>query len=402
MRSGARVTLRADGYAGRGRSPFALAGCEPRATRSSLTAPIPLQASSAVRPRPLDSRRGTGLVTRGIGSLATCCALLALAACSSLPGFSEAPNPRLRGPLAVRNQHPLALTQLALRPRRPLTTARGSRALAVGVSYSSIEEVEHAGAQAVAFDGELLSVVPRVRYGLGPRADLEIELPILFTTSGFLDAFIESWHELLSLPGGGRSDVEDDQWSMTLSDGDEELYSLEEDRLDLADLSVVYTRRFQEEGRHAPALAWRVGVEAPTGSESAGFGNGAWDFGLGLVGEKNLGRVTATFGAAWRLPGQPEGFRSSVEHELEQGIDLHLGGEYPWNDSVSFLAQLIWSGPMVTSIELEEIDREILDLGLGVAWDVADDSVFCISFHEDLVAATGPDFTLRAAWRRGF
>lgn len=328
--------------------------------------------------------------------------LFVLAACSSMPGFSEDPRARVRGPLGARNQHPLALTQLALRPRRPLTTPRGQTALALGVAYSSIEEVDSEGAQVAAFDGELLRIAPRMRYGLSGRADVEVELPLLFTTSGFLDAFIESWHELLSLPDGGRERIENDQWTMTLADGDDLLYTLEEDRLDLGDLSVVYTSRIQDEGEHAPALAWRLGVEVPTGSESAGFGNGALDYGLGLVGEKNLGRVTTTFGLSWRVPGQSEGFRSSAAHELRDAFDFQLGGEYRWNDSVSLLAQFFWSGPMVKSIPLEEIDREILDLGLGVVWDAGDASTLSISFHEDLVAATGPDFSLLASWRRGF
>ncbi|MAF64345.1 MAG: hypothetical protein CMJ84_01625 [Planctomycetes bacterium] len=351
-------------------------------------------------PRAPISRAPRALQT--LRSLALPTVLLALVACSSLPGFAEDPRPRVRGPLPARNQHPLALTQISLRPRRPLTTPRGDATLAVGVSYSSIEEIGSIDEQAVSFDGELLRIDSRLRYGLSGRSDLEVELPLLFTTSGFLDAFIESWHELLTLPGGGRTYVEDDQWQMTISDGDDVLFELEEDRLALGDLALIYTSLFQEEGKRVPAMAWRVGVELPTGSESAGFGNGALDFGLGLAGEKNLGRVTSTFGLAWRMPGQSEGFCASSAHELENAIDLQLGGEYRWNDSLSLLGQLIWSGPMMSSIPVEEIDQEILDLGLGLAWDTGEESRLSFSFHEDLVAATGPDFSLLVSWHRDF
>jgi len=57
---------------------------------------------------------------------------------------------------------------------------------------------------------------------------------------------------------------------------------------------------------------------------------------------------------------------------------------------------------MVRSIALEEIDREILDLGIGVAWDSGPRSRVSLSIHEDLVAATGSDLTLMAAWSHGF
>ncbi|HJO27059.1 MAG TPA: hypothetical protein QF730_07425, partial [Planctomycetota bacterium] len=72
-----------------------------------------------------------------------------------------------------------------------------------------------------------------------------------------------------------------------------------------------------------------------------------------------------------------------------------------WNDRVSLLGQLIWASPPVTGYDLEEIDAEIIDLGLGAAWDLSDGSRLFCSLHEDLVAAAGGDFGFMFGWSRG-
>jgi len=322
----------------------------------------------------------------------------ALAGCADLPGPAEDPRPVVRGPLPGRVQHPLALTQLAFRPRRAAVLDAGERRFGALVAYSSIEEIRSRGGQRAAFDGELLRAVASVRQGLSDGTDVEVELPLMLTTSGFLDSFIESWHTFFFLPDGGRDLHDDDQYAMELSDGPALLYRLEEDQVGIGDVPVFFTTRLRAEDESGPALAWRFGIELPTGSEGRGFGNGAIDLGLGLLFERSRGRFTATGGIDYRVPGQSTLFREAAGHELSERLGLELGGEYRWSDGCSLLAQLVWVSPLVRSVALEEIDHAMADLGLGAAWDVGADSSLALSFHEDLVSATGPDFSVMVSW----
>ena len=57
---------------------------------------------------------------------------------------------------------------------------------------------------------------------------------------------------------------------------------------------------------------------------------------------------------------------------------------------------------MTDDLPLEEVDGEILDVGVGVAHDLTRESALTISFHEDAVAASGPDFTLYFGLTFGF
>jgi hypothetical protein len=187
-----------------------------------------------------------------------------------------------------------------------------------------------------------------------------------------------------------------------MTEGGDELYALEDNRLGLQDIPLILTRELRSEDAHGPALAVRAAVELPTGSQRRGFGNGAPDFGLGLVGERSWGRVTATFGLDLHFPGQPDRLEALQRHKLDDGFALELGAEYRWNDNCSMLVGTVWTSRMISSMELEEINREVFDLGLGVAWDLSPTSRVSVSVHEDIVAATGSDLSLQLGWSAGF
>lgn len=285
-----------------------------------------------------------------------------------------------------------------MKPRRAQVQAQGEARLEVSSTYSTIFEIkDDFPAEALAFDGELWRNALNLRYGVAPGTDFEVEIPLLYTTSGFLDSFIDDWHQLFFLPDGNRSDGVDDQFDMSIIKDGRKLYELEEDRLGLGDVPLIFTHQFLEEKQAGYALAWRFGVELPTGSVDRGFGNGKLDFGSGVLAEKSFGRWTATGGLDYVVVGTPTRFRA-LDDELSNLLDVQLGLECRWSDHLSLLGGLVWVSPVTRDLDGEEIDREILDLGLGFARDLPRDSQLSVSFHEDLVAATGPDFAVMLAW----
>jgi hypothetical protein len=317
--------------------------------------------------------------------------------------LSPNPQPIVRGPLAGRPQHPLGLTFLAMRPRRAHTQAAGTTGVGVQSTYSSIYEANSAGDDRVDFDGELSRSSIKLRHGLADGVDLEVELGLLYTTSGFLDSTLERYHGFFVLPDGGRSEAPSDSYSMQITRDGESVFGVEEDRLGLTDTPVVATVSIAEEDplTWRPAVSLRAAVELPTGSEQAGFGSGGVDWGAGVLLEKTSGRWTWTAAADVILPDAPDSF-GAVGIDIRDFAQLQAGTEFRWSNRCSLLAQVFLTTPYTRDIELEEINREILDLGLGAAFDVGARSRLMLSFHEDLVAATGPDFSVRAAWTWGF
>lgn len=302
--------------------------------------------------------------------------------------------------MPTRVQQPVSLTRLSFRPRRPVAQPPGAVRLEVQGTYTSIYEVDKEPGERVGMDGEYGRLTVRGRWGLGGVADVEVELPVQYATSGFLDEVVNAFHDLFNLPVGGRNNAEDDQYEMRLRRQGQTVWSLEEDSLSLGDVPVIYTHVLREEDVDGPALAWRGGVELPLGNEGNGVGSGGLDWGLGLLGERNLGRWTLTGAVDVLFADTPDSYDGAPTSFRDQ-LCLQFGTEYRWNDHMSLLLQLVWVSTPVTGYELEEIDAEVIDMGLGAVWDLKGGSRLFCSLHEDLVAAAGGDFGLMFGWTKG-
>ena len=319
-------------------------------------------------------------------------ALCALAACA---GPAAAPAPTVRGPIRARVLQPAAIGFPSPRPARATVAAPGEGRALVDLQYSSIFEREVRPQRAASFDGEVARLAADLTFGVGPGVSLGIEPALYFASSGFLDATVDAFHQLTGLPGGGRESFPRDQYSMELERAGVTAWSLEEDAVLLGDLPLTLTARVQEEGGGRPAIAARLTVEAPTGDVSRGSGSGGWDTAAGVLVERSLGRWTLTGSLDGVQVDRPRAFRDA-------GIDVDFlllaaaGAEYRWSDRTSLLLQLQYRSPFTDDLPFEEIDREILDIGVGLATDLGPGQQLTLSFHEDAVAASGPDFVLYA------
>jgi hypothetical protein len=314
-----------------------------------------------------------------------------LAACAALP--EPAPNARaiVRGPLAAQAMQPLAWTLGDLRPRRAVTTPARSVDVALATGYANIFRYDHTSHSNVTIDGELSHTELAFRIGVGERSDVEIGLPLLYAASGFLDGFVDAWHDFFALPVGRRDLRPEDEYQMTIESDGREIWKLESDGPMLGDVPVTWTQSLIVASEHA--LAVRAMLELPTGSETRGASNGELDWGVGLVAEQHADRWSFFQHADHLHAGEPSSFEGSGVH-LRDRFELALGGEYRWNDLVSLLSTLEWSAPLTRDLDLRVINREILDFGVGAAWDVGENSRIGVSFHEDLVSNTGADFAV--------
>lgn len=329
--------------------------------------------------------------------LALFAALALPGACAIVPRHADQPAKIVRGPIPSRTLEPVKLTFLAFRPRRATTLPAEETQLSVLSAYASIFESGEEGGDLVDFDGEIWRTSVLLRRAVGPSADAEIELPIVYATSGFLDSIIENFHQLLGFPTGGREDAPSNAYDMVAVKNGTEAYHLEGNEVGLGDVPIVLTVAIQEESATRPALAVRGGIELPTGSESDGFGNGKVDYGAGLLAERSFGRWSATGAIDWIDTQTSESFERA-DVEAEDDLDLQLGLEYRWNDDLSLLAGSVYSSPSTRDIDLEEINGAMLSLDLGVAWDVGAGSRVLFVFSEDLITQSAPDFTVLAAW----
>ncbi len=330
-----------------------------------------------------------------------CAPLLLLAACTSLKHSIVEPEVRPRGPLPTRVQHPMKLNVLAFRPRQPEALEAGRHRIEAQSAYTSIFENGTGVGERVVLDGELWTNHLSWRHGLGASTDIEVELGLMYASSGFLDGFIEGWHYLFALPGGGYYERPRFAYEMSVEKNGNEAYALESDTMGLLDLPVIVTHELREAVDERIGLALRAGIELPTGSESRGFGNGRVDWGLAVSAGQSFGRWSWTLGLDWVEAGRSERFANSgVEYAADWGA--HLGAEYRWNAQLSILSALNFDSRLSHDIEIKELDNPMLMLDLGVAFDAPGGSRWHLGFSEDLIAESGPDFGVFLGWSAGF
>ncbi|MEL6712600.1 MAG: DUF3187 family protein [Planctomycetota bacterium] len=317
-----------------------------------------------------------------------------LALTASCAGPASAPRALVRGPLPTRVSQPVALLFPGPEPRRARPEEEGVTFARAELSYASIFEVREGVGESVRFDGEIARAAFEIRRGLGHGLELSIEPAGLVAGPGFLDWTVDEFHELTGFVGGGRDDVERNQYTMDVARGGTEAYRLERDELLLADLPVTLVAALREEDEHGPAIAARFTVELPTGDEDRGSGSGGVDVAAGVLVERSVGRWTFFGGVDGVETDDPEGFEDAGI-EIRTLLFANGGFEYRWSDRMSLLGQALLQMPLTRSVDAEELDREILDLGVGAAWDVGPGTSVFASFHEDAVAASGPDATIQ-------
>jgi hypothetical protein len=322
--------------------------------------------------------------------------LLALAGCKGL-GHADAPAPVVRGPVPSRTQEPIKLTFLALRPRRATVEPVGATSILVQEAYSNLYQNGLDPNHRVVLDGEISRTSVAMRRSVGPGTDLEIEAAVVFATAGFLDAIIEGYHETFGFPSEGREERPRNSYTMEVDTNGVRAYELEGDEAGFADLPIVLTHALVEESGRAPAVSVRAGVELPTGSESKGFGNGGIDYGGGILAEKSFGRWTTTAAVDYVVPADSASFERA-DVSAHDNLDLQVGVEYRWNDSLSLLLGAVLESPVTRDIPRNEIDEEILSIDVGCIFDLGTRSRLLLGFEEDAIASSGPDLTLFAGW----
>jgi hypothetical protein len=330
--------------------------------------------------------RGIRLRAAGLG--------LVLCSCAALRGPTEDPAPRVRGPLPLRTTGPLVLNFMALPPRAARTLAAGHTEVSLRSAYASIFENGTGPGEEVVFDGELWRNEVSLRYGLDDSSDVEVQLGFLYATSGFLDVFVLNWHEVFGLPNGGREERDEFDYDMFATLDGTEVFRLESDELGLQDIPVIFTQQLLQ-ASWLPELSLRLGLELPVGSESRGFGNGALDFGGGLLLDQTVGRWTLGCGVGWVKTEESDAFDAAG---IEGGGMLHAHGtgELRWNDTTSWLFQLRYASSATDEFTIEEIGGDTLELDIGLAHDLGPQMYWWTGLSEDLISESGPDFAMFA------
>lgn len=296
------------------------------------------------------------------------------------------------GGLVTTNESALARGFAIPAYGQPDVPASGQDGWIVSADLSSEFEEQEDGGEFLRLDGETQRWTARYRRGIGTGWEASVEVPLLHVGGGFLDSAIENWHDFFGLPQGGRKQAPQDRLSYRyVRDGVTQL-AVEDGGTGLGDVRVGVGRAL------ADGLVLRAQLKLPTGEEDllggGNVGGAAWlDWALPLpAGSGFSGFLSGGVSGQEHADALPSRMQNDIIPFGGVGLAVRVF------DGVEILAQLEAHAPLFDHTEMDALKRAGLQFVLGTRWCLSDTHCLELSFQEDPVVASSPDFSLRLAF----
>ena len=297
-------------------------------------------------------------------------------------------------PLSARNLAPISglVGFPAMRDAHVLDRGRWRVELHGSLASSYGEHAE--GDETIVLDGETTALTARWAYGLGDGWEVEAETSWRRHSGGFLDRWIEDWHDLWGLPDGGRPEAPRDRLRYHYR-GSQARFSLREPAAGLSDLHLAAVRNVWRSEN--AALGIRAGVKLGIGDEDRLLGGGDdYYVSINATGASaDLGGLVWHAQLGWLRAGE---LRILGPIQRRNPWFAGVGVEWPVWRKLTVEAQVDAHAPVAHSA-LTELGSTALLLTVGVTWSISPELEIEFGFSEDIAPHTGPDFVPRAAIR---
>ncbi len=294
-------------------------------------------------------------------------------------------------PFSHRNQGVPAMLFLPFEPAPARTLQKGALQTRLDVHYSNISTQESNANGSLDFDIEFMESTLRADYGITDRFQLGISIPYRYYWGGFLDGFIEGFHDFFGFPDGGRESIPNDLTHIDWQYRGSTISAISSSSHGLGDISLIGKYALLLEGRYAPAVSAIAHVRFPTGDEDEMLGAGRIGYGGGLAADKRFGRFVLNANLQYFVLDQPDSFgelevKNSLAYSFMTGYRL-IGGFIP-------MIQVNGATPLFEDTGLGPLDKNLLELIVGFQLNFTEATRFQFGFVEDPISGTSPDFSV--------
>ena len=296
------------------------------------------------------------------------------------------------GPFPVRNFNPLQ--QLVLNMPGDRATVLSPRELDVRLELAETAAIYNEnGPNATAqVKFETLRNGLFLRYGVAPRVEVGLEVPVLYRYTGFMGGMIEAVERATTGLSPARAALNNVNYVYTITRSGQPLVSGTKGALGLGDSTVLVKYQALLETSYLPAVSLRTAVKLPTGDQDEYFGSGSPDFGLGIALEKALG-------SRWVFHGN---FNGVFPTGRIAGLPLHptvtgiAAVEYLWSEDLALTLQFDYYTTPFRHVGLEVFDKGVSEIVAGFSYRFAQHWLWQVYAIENVDFITGgaADFTL--------
>jgi hypothetical protein len=266
----------------------------------------------------------------------------------------------------------------------------------IGWNMASHAMAEESGTEGLLLDGETHALTLRVQRQVAPRLVLGLSLPWIAHGGGFLDPFIDGWHDAFGLSEGIRPELPRDELRFVYVRDGTERFVLDDATSGIGDLRSAAVLRLAGEPDAPGALRLDLTAEIkwPTGDADRLTGSGSTDFAAGM---RLSGQATPSL--AWALdagllwPGTVE-----LPLPAAAGQVPYYEAVLAWAafESVELIVQVNGHAGVYRS-GLDALGGQTLQLGAGATWRLGERYGLRFGVFEDIRTDTAPDFAMELA-----
>jgi hypothetical protein len=303
-------------------------------------------------------------------------------------------------PFAVRNFSPPALVHglpVAESARVNQPDQFSSR---LGLDVSNIATDDDRSGENIVLDGETYVANLGLRYGLAKHLQVGIDLPWVWHSKGFLDGFIENFHDLFGMPNADRNNMSRDQINYAYDSNDGDDFLLDHQTNGIGDIRLLAAWQWLDTENSAANI--QATIKTPTGDADKFTGSGGLDISLALSAqrdfplEKGSASLWGGLGGTWL--GDGDVLQDRVENWAASGW---VGAGWSPLEWLGLKLQLDSHSALYDS-NLDEIGTPALILTMGGTLGLGEKTSLDIGVGEDLAVDSSSDVTFHLSLAHSF
>jgi len=258
--------------------------------------------------------------------------------------------------------------------------------------------------ESIMLDGETYVFTLAVRYGIAKDLEVGIDIPWLANSGGFMDGFIEGFHDVFGLPQGSRKSCPRNRLLYQYTRNGVTRVLVNDGSSGIGDIRLTGAWQLYRDGGEAPlAVALHAGIKLPTGNDHKLFGSGSTDFSLWLTASDDfrlpLGHLTL-YGAAGGMAMTDGDVLEDQQRNLVGFGSFGLG----WSplDWMALKVQVDGHTSFYTGSNLKQVNSGSAQITGGATFGIKGSTFLDIGVSEDLVVDTAPDVVFHFALRSRF
>lgn len=258
--------------------------------------------------------------------------------------------------------------------------------------------------EAVELDGETYRGALDLRYGLAPRFEAGIEIPVVAHSGGFLDGFVEWFHRTFGFDTGGRDEVPRGRLVYRYEQNGSDKLLMDDGNVGLGDIRLTGGVQLYDEQNEAPrSVSLRAALKLPTGNSHKLRGSGSVDFSLWLNGSDDFGLGPAGHLTVYGSAGGTVMSDGDVLEDQQRNLAAFASAGFGWSpaDWIALKAQAVWHTAIYRS-ELRELGYDTLMGTIGGTLAFTDRTSLDLGVSEDMSVKTAPDVTFNFALHHRF